>query len=100
MFNILEPIDLLKNELKRLKKAIDKCTVSNYNSVSTNLNPWIEKYEKAINILNIAISNVEDENSPCYKCSKKCSEYCAHSCTLEDEYLKTISDEQNTKTNT
>jgi archaellum component FlaC len=50
---IIEPIDLLKNELKRLQKAIDKCTVANYNAVSTNLNPWIEKYEKAIKRLQI-----------------------------------------------
>ena len=46
--DILEPIDLLKRELKTFKKAIDKSTVSNYNTVSANLNPWIEKYEEVI----------------------------------------------------
>ena len=51
--DILEPIDLLKRELKTFKKAIDKSTVSNYNTVSANLNPWIEKYEKAIKQLQI-----------------------------------------------
>lgn len=51
--DIPEPIDLLKDKLKSLQKAIDKCTVSNYNSVSANLNPIIEKYEKAIKRLQI-----------------------------------------------
>lgn len=49
--DIPEPIELLKEKLKLMKKAIDKCTVSNCNSVSTNLNPLIKLYEDAIDLL-------------------------------------------------
>jgi hypothetical protein len=49
--DIPEPIELLKEKLRILQKAIDKSTVANYNQVVKNLQPWIDKYEKAIKLL-------------------------------------------------
>jgi len=40
-----------------MNKAIDKSTVSNYATVSENLNPWIEKYEEAIKVLQLLNQN-------------------------------------------
>jgi hypothetical protein len=67
----LEPIDLLKRELAIFKKAIDKCTVSNYNEVSANLNPLIERYKEVIQLLQPTESEycrILDKENNIYKC--------------------------------
>lgn len=69
---LIEPIDLLKERLAEFEKAINKSTVANYNSVSTNLNPWIGKYKKAILRLEryygtpiVIEPNIEDNRNDC-----------------------------------
>lgn len=39
------------NSVPKQEKAIDKSTVTIYFQVKKNLDPWIEKYQKAINTL-------------------------------------------------
>ena len=71
-----------------------KCVYDTYHEVSKDRwlkeVSWYLRLVKQDDILQKHTVYTEDKNSPCYMCHQKCSEYCAHSCTREEEYLKLI----------